>query len=84
MSIKGRKKSDEIFYQFGSFLSPGTIFHYCFDPSVQIQLTVFRDTAISGFDPNLFKAEQVFYPSKDGTRIPMFIVSKKKYTQRRK
>jgi len=40
-------------------------------------LTVFLDTKIDGFDPTEFQTEQVFYKSKDGTSIPMFIISKK-------
>jgi len=51
--------------------------HYTFDPAVKEPLTVFRDTDIKDFDANLFHSEQVFYPSRDGTKIPMFIVSKK-------
>ena len=34
---------------------------------------VFKETAIKGFDSADYSVEQVFYPSKDGTKIPMFI-----------
>ena len=33
-----------------------------------------RETVVSGFDPSDFIAEQVFYPSFDGTAVPMFVV----------
>ena len=40
-------------------------------------LQVFREVTLEGFDPSKFTTTQVFYPSKDGTQIPMFIVHKK-------
>ena len=38
---------------------------------------MFRKTEVKGFDETLFEAEQVFYSSKDGTKIPMFILHRK-------
>lgn len=38
---------------------------------------VFRETMVKGFDQSKYQTIQVFYPSKDGTQIPMFIVHKK-------
>ena len=38
---------------------------------------VYRQIELQGFDSTQFETQQVFYPSKDGTRIPMFIVKKK-------
>ena len=40
----------------------------------------FRKTVVEGFDHSLFEAKQVFYESKDGTRVPMFIVRGKDST----
>ena len=40
-------------------------------------LQVFREIKVSGFDGSLYETKQVFYSSKDGTRIPMYIVHKK-------
>ena len=37
-------------------------------------IQVFREIKIDGFDPSEFETRQVFYPSKDGTRVPMFLV----------
>jgi prolyl oligopeptidase len=71
----GRRKDAAMFLQHVSFLSPGVIYRYDFaapDP-----LRVFRTTELAGFDPSIFETEQVFYPSKDGTKIPMFLVHKK-------
>lgn len=38
---------------------------------------MFLETKIEGFDPSLYSVEQVFYESKDGTKIPMTIGSRK-------
>ena len=42
-----------------------------------IYLQIFRETKVEGFDKSKYQTVQVFYPSKDGTNIPMFIVHKK-------
>ena len=72
----GRRKDSTMFYQHVSFLSPGVIYSYDFAAAQPVPL-VFRTTKLDGFDPSRFQMEQVFYPSKDGTNVPMFIVSKK-------
>eukprot|EP00164_Ancoracysta_twista_P001386 GFYU01001808.1.p1 GENE.GFYU01001808.1~~GFYU01001808.1.p1 ORF type:complete len:731 (-),score=242.18 GFYU01001808.1:192-2330(-) len=72
--LAARKEDCELFYSFTSFLYPGTIYRYNFETNTS---TVFRESELKGFDPEPYKTEQVFYPSKDGTKIPMFIVSRK-------
>lgn len=72
----GKKLQSEIFYQFVSFLSPGVIYH-CDISKSTYEPKVFRQTEIKNFDLSQFETKQVFYPSKDGTKIPMFIVQKK-------
>lgn len=62
-----------VFYTFTSFSYPPTIFRY--DIASQ-QSSVFRAPEVS-FNPDDYLTEQVFYPSKDGTKIPAFIVYKK-------
>lgn len=71
--ISGRREDDAFFYAFTSFAYPTTIYRYDVEAG---QSTVFRAPEID-FDPEDYAVEQVFYPSKDGTRIPMFIVHKK-------
>ncbi|XP_024525496.1 prolyl endopeptidase isoform X1 [Selaginella moellendorffii] len=73
--ISGRRKDAEIFYGFTSFLTPGVI--YRCDLSEDSEPTVFKETSVKGFDRTRFETKQVFVPSKDGTKVPMFIVAKK-------
>ncbi|KAG9282339.1 prolyl endopeptidase [Astyanax mexicanus] len=76
VGFTGRKKDSEIFYYFTSFLSPAVIYH-CDLTKAPLQPHVFREVTVKGFNPAEYQTTQVFYPSKDGTQIPMFIVHKK-------
>ncbi|KAM8953969.1 prolyl endopeptidase [Pelodytes ibericus] len=76
VGYSGQKKDSEIFYQFTSFLSPGVIYH-CDLTSETLEPRIFREVTVKGFNPSDYQTVQVFYPSKDGTQIPMFIVHKK-------
>lgn len=69
----GKRTDTETFYSFTSFTTPTTIYRY---DLVTGQSTVFRQPTVA-FDPQAYETRQVFYISKDGTRIPMFIVHKK-------
>ncbi len=68
-SFSGRPDSPELFYSFTSFLYPTTIFRY----DVRSGDNTVLHAPHLDFDPTRFVTEQVFYPSKDGTRIPMFL-----------
>ncbi|KAG5856891.1 hypothetical protein ANANG_G00012730 [Anguilla anguilla] len=76
VGFTGRKKDSEIFYYFTSFLSPAIIYH-CDLTREPLEPHVFREVTVKGFTPEDYQTTQVFYPSKDGTQIPMFIVHKK-------
>ncbi|MBA3837511.1 MAG: S9 family peptidase, partial [Zymomonas sp.] len=72
----GEIGDSETFYNFTSFAMPTSVFHY------DLKTGCVTPWAIPKvyFNPTDFKVEQVFYPSKDGTRIPMFLVRKKTTT----
>lgn len=75
-SFSGQKNSSEFFYHYVSFLEPGSVFHYNFKKP-NIEPVVFKEVKIDNFNKNEYLVEQVFYPSSDGVKIPMFIVRKK-------
>jgi prolyl oligopeptidase len=70
----GPNDAKEIFYTFNSLSAPTTIYRY--DIATRAS-GVFRAPRVPGYDASAFETKQVFYPSKDGTRIPMFLVYRK-------
>jgi prolyl oligopeptidase len=70
----GGKRSDkETFYAFTSFITPATVYRY--DPQAG-KSSVYRQPKVD-FDPARYETKQIFYNSKDGTRVPMFLTYKK-------
>jgi prolyl oligopeptidase len=69
----GKRKDKETFYAFTSFISPTTVYRY--DP-VTAKSAVYRQPKVD-FDASRYETKQVFYTSKDGTRVPMFLTYKK-------
>lgn len=63
----------EVFFTFTSFTYPPTIYRYVIADKT---VSKFRAAGVK-FNPDDYTTEQVFYPSKDGTKVPMFIVYKK-------
>ncbi|OIT27185.1 PREDICTED: prolyl endopeptidase-like [Nicotiana attenuata] len=74
--ISARRKDSTIFIGFTNFLIPGIIYECDLKAEVP-NLKVFRETVVPGFDHTEFQVNQVFVPSKDGVKIPMFIVAGK-------
>ncbi|XP_043276442.1 prolyl endopeptidase-like [Venturia canescens] len=72
--FSGDKKNSEIFYRFTSFLTPGII--YRVDLREDKAPEIFKTMGNDNLDLREYETKQVFYKSKDGTRIPMFIVAK--------
>jgi prolyl oligopeptidase len=71
--LSGKREDQEMFIKFTSFTYPSNIFRYDFKSG---KLENFRDSEIN-FDPSAYETKQVFYPSKDGTKVSMFITYKK-------
>ncbi len=67
-------KTDEVFYTFTSFLYPAAVYSY--DKATGKSTCLFSPE-IKGFNPDDYVTEQVFYPSADGTKIPMFLTYRK-------
>lgn len=72
--ISANKKDNFIFFGFSSYTTPGSILKYDFE---QNTLSEYYKTPFDKIDLSQFVVEQLFYPSKDGFRIPMFLVHKK-------
>ncbi len=73
MDIEGKRHHTELFLDFQSFLSPPTILRYDFTTS---ELSPCYKPQVD-FNSSDYETTQVFYPSKDGTLIPMFLTHKK-------
>ncbi|RZL19403.1 MAG: S9 family peptidase, partial [Pedobacter sp.] len=71
--FSSKKTENDIFYIFTSYVYPTSIFKY--DPLTG-KSEVYKKPAVD-FDPSKYESKQVFYPSKDGTKIPMIITYKK-------
>jgi len=73
VQVTGEPHDTEMFYAFTSFLYPTTIFRHDFTTGVS---TVFKAPEIA-IDPSKYETVQVFYHSKDGTRVPLFLTYQK-------
>ncbi len=71
--LSGKREEREMFFAFTSFIHPPTQYRYDLREGVA---TVFRRSEVQ-VDPGKYETHQVFFTSKDGTRVPMFITHKK-------
>jgi prolyl oligopeptidase len=71
--FSGRQHDRETFYAFTNFTTPGTVYRYDLETG---DSAIFRAPELL-FDPAEYETQQVFYPSNDGTRVPMFITHKR-------
>ena len=69
----GKRYDTETFYSFSSYNAPPTIYRYDLKTN---KSEIFRQSDVK-FNPKDYEVKQIFYNSKDGTKIPMFIVHKK-------
>ncbi|HZS74991.1 MAG TPA: prolyl oligopeptidase family serine peptidase [Ktedonobacteraceae bacterium] len=73
VGISGKPDQTEMFLDFTSYLYPPTIYRYDFTNNT---LSLLHGAKLD-FDTDAYETRQVFYTSKDGTRIPMFLTHKK-------
>ncbi len=71
--FRGKRNDTETFYGFTSFTTPTTIYRYDMETG---ESSLFRKPEVD-FQPEELETKQVFYHSKDGTQVPMFITHKK-------
>ncbi len=69
----GKRTDTDTFYSYTSFNMPPTIFRY---DMVTGQSSIYKQPDVD-FNPDEYETKQIFYSSKDGTQVPMFIVHKK-------
>lgn len=79
--LSGRITADEVFLSYESFLEPVTVYRLDFakykTENKPMELELVRKTNIPGIDTSKYEAKQLFYKSKDGTKIPLFITHPK-------
>lgn len=73
VSFSGDKKDDEAFYTFSSFTFPASIYRYDITNNT---FELYRAPEVK-FNPEDYTTEQLFFASKDGTKVPMFLTYKK-------
>jgi len=71
--FSGKRSDGETFYSYTSFTAPTTIYRYDLKAN---KSSVYRQPKVD-FDASAFETRQQFFTSRDGTKVPMFIVSKK-------
>ncbi|HEX5625239.1 MAG TPA: prolyl oligopeptidase family serine peptidase [Saprospiraceae bacterium] len=72
--FSGEANDAEAFYSFSSFIRPNTIYRLDLN---SFQSELFFSPSIEGYRPELYTTSQVWFTSKDGTRVPMFLTHKK-------
>jgi prolyl oligopeptidase len=72
--FQGNRGDTEAFFLYTSMNYPATVFRYDLPAK---KASVFKAPEIPGFRPDEYETKEVFYDSKDGTRVPMFLVYRK-------
>jgi len=75
-AVSARHDSKELFFLFTSFTDPGSSYRVCMDT---FEVETVAQTKLSASSPDIreFVTDQIWYKSKDGTEVPMFVVRKK-------
>ena len=69
----GKDEDKELYYSFSNYTTPATTYKYDVESG---ESTLYKKPEVD-FDPDRFTTEQVFFTSKDGTRVPMFVSYRK-------
>jgi prolyl oligopeptidase len=72
--LQGRIEDHETFYSYSSFISPPSIYRLDLGSGAS---SLWKTPKLAGFDPNAYETRQLFYSSKDGTRVPLYVVVRK-------
>ena len=75
-ALSCRRECDHVAFKMTSFLLPGRSYTTTVD-NLADGLKVWKDDTVAGFNPDDFEAEQVFFDTTDGARVPMFICHRK-------
>ena len=70
----GRIEDRATYYSYSGFTTPPSVYRLDLASGAS---TLWKTPRLTGFDPEKFQTQQVFYSSKDGTRVPLYIVSRK-------
>jgi prolyl oligopeptidase len=76
--VSGRYDRNEIFFGFQSFTVPPSVYHVDLG---NVTNTLWANVDAPSIDPSNYNVQQLWYSSKDGTQVPMFVVSKKGMTK---
>ena len=72
--FEGRIEDHETYYTYSSFTTPPSVFRLDLGDGAS---SLWKTPRLAGFEPGSYDTRQVFYSSKDGTRVPLYIVSRK-------
>jgi len=72
-NFEARKQEDTLYFSFTSFTQPGNIYQYNIETGIS---TLYRETE-AGINTDDYTTEQLFFASKDGTKVPIFLSYKK-------
>lgn len=72
--FQGQSEDRETFYSFSSFTLPPSVYRLDLGTG---QTSLWKTPKLAGFTPDSYETRQVFYSSKDGTRVPLYVVSRK-------
>jgi len=72
--FQGRLEDHETYYSYSSFTAPPSVYRLDLGSGAS---SLWKAPKLDGFDPDSYQTRQVFYSSKDGTRVPLYIVARK-------